>query len=291
MQAALRDALQRRLGSAVVEARGVAGGDINQAHHVRLADGRALFVKSHPHALPQMFAGEAHGLSWLAQARALRVPEVIAACDGEDGQPSFLALEWIEPGAPARSARYQQALGRGLAALHRCFAPGFGLERDNYLATLPQANAPLPDWPSFYAERRLQPLLARVTDQGRASAAMRAGFARLWPRLAALCGPPEPPARLHGDLWSGNVLCDAGGAPVLVDPAVYGGQREIDLAMMQLFGGFDARCFAAYDEVYPRAPSHAERVALYQLYPLLVHVSLFGGSYASAVERALRQLA
>ena len=109
-------------------------------------------------------------------------------------------------------------------------------------------------------------------------------------RLPELCGPAEPPARLHGDLWGGNAIADEHGEPVLIDPAVYGGHREIDLAMMRLFGGFGARCFAAYDEAYPLADGHAERVALYQLYPLLVHVNLFGGGYVASVERVLQQL-
>jgi fructosamine-3-kinase len=115
-------------------------------------------------------------------------------------------------------------------------------------------------------------------------------FERLYDRLEQLCGPPEPPARLHGDLWAGNAIVDRNGIPYLVDPAVYGGHREIDLAMMRLFGGFSARVFAAYDEVYPVAPGLPERVPLYQLYPLMVHVVLFGAGYVSQVEQALRRL-
>jgi len=285
MQSALRDALRQRLGSEVVRADAVSGGDINHAHKATLADGRCLFVKSQARALPGMFAAEAHGLYWLAQARALRVPEVITASDAEDGEPAFLALEWIERARPERD--HDERLGRGLAALHRCHAASFGLDRPNYLATLPQNNEPSNDWASFYAERRLEPLLARASERGDASSAMRSGFARLWPRLGELCGPAEPPARLHGDLWGGNALCDERGEPVLIDPAVYGGHREIDLAMMKLFGGFGARCFSAYHEAYPLAAGHEERVALYQLYPLLAHVCLFGGGYVAQVERAL----
>ncbi|MFI5306428.1 MAG: fructosamine kinase family protein [Polyangiales bacterium] len=288
MQAALRSALERRLGSAVTRVEGVSGGDINQAHRATLADDRVLFVKSRARALPDLFAAEAHGLGWLAQAGALRVPEVIATSDGEDGAPPFLVLEWIERSRPGRD--HDERLGRGLAALHRYSAPSFGLDRDNYLATLPQANDARPNWPTFYAERRLETLLARAMQQGHASSAMRSGFARLLPRMTEACGPAEPPARLHGDLWGGNALCDEHGAPVLIDPAVYGGHREIDLAMMKLFGGFSSRCFSAYHEAYPLAPGHEHRVALYQLYPLLAHVCLFGGGYVSQVERALSAL-
>jgi fructosamine-3-kinase len=272
----------------VRETRAIAGGSINEAHRVALADGRELFVKTHARPLPGMFECEARGLGWLAEARALRIPEVIAV---RAEAPAFLALELIEPAARGRG--HDEQLGRGLAALHRAGAPRFGLDHDNYIATLPQPNAPASAqlWSRFYAERRLEPQLARAVDAGLIGRGLRAGFARLLSRLPELCGPDEPPARLHGDLWGGNAMADERGEPVLVDPAVYGGHREIDLAMMQLFGGFGARCFAAYDEAYPRAPGHEERVALYQLYPLLVHVNLFGAGYLAGVERSVQRYA
>lgn len=287
MQRALAIALEQRLGSAILETAALGGGDINQTQRVQLADGRKLFVKSQPRPLPDMFACETRGLEWLREAKALRVPLVIASSDAPEG-PSFLALELIEP--RARAADYDEHLGRGLAALHLSGAPGFGFERDNYIATLEQHNQVLDSWPRFYCERRLEPLLALAVDHDRASNKLRAGFARLFARIDALTGPAEPPARLHGDLWGGNAMVDERGQPVLIDPAVYGGHREIDLAMMQLFGGFGPRCFTAYDEMHPRAPGHEERVPLYQLYPLLVHVNLFGGSYVAGVERALSRL-
>ena len=286
MRAQLQSELARLLSSRVREVSAVGGGDINDAYRVELDDGRKLFVKTHARPLPGMFACEARGLQWLAEARALRIPQVLAVSDEE---PAFLALELIEPAARVRD--HDERLGRGLAALHRSGAPGFGLAYDNYIATLPQPNtaASGEGWTRFYAERRLEPQLARAVDSGRANRALRSGLERLLAQLEALCGPEEPPARLHGDLWGGNAMADERGEPVLIDPAVYGGHREIDLAMMQLFGGFGPRCFAAYDEVYPRAQGHEERVALYQLYPLLVHVNLFGGSYAASVERIVRR--
>jgi fructosamine-3-kinase len=286
MHAALRDAIEQQLGAAVRDARPIAGGDINDALRVSLADGRALFVKTHPRPLPDMFACEARGLRWLAEARALRTPEVIAV---RDEPPAFLALELIAPAA--RGAGHDEQLGRGLAALHRAGAPSFGLDHDNYIATLPQPNigAEALSWPRFYAERRLQPQLERAVDARHLTGRAQQLAERLLSRLPQLCGPDEPPARLHGDLWGGNAMVDDRGEPVLIDPAVYGGHREVDLAMMQLFGGFGARCFAAYDEAYPCADGHEERVALYQLYPLLVHVNLFGSGYVAGVERILRQ--
>ncbi|HYP91419.1 MAG TPA: fructosamine kinase family protein, partial [Polyangiaceae bacterium] len=132
-----------------------------------------------------------------------------------------------------------------------------------------------------------EPQLERAVAAGRATPRLRTGAERLAARLAGLVGPGEPPARLHGDLWSGNLHVDAAGAPCLIDPAVYGGHREVDLAMMRLFGGFGERVFAAYHEAFPLAPGYAERVTLYQLYPLLVHVNLFGGGYVRSVESSL----
>jgi fructosamine-3-kinase len=283
MNRVLADRIEHALGSVVAQTSPVTGGDINSAFCMQLGDGRRVFAKTQARALPAMFAREASGLGWLAQANALRVPQVLASSD--DPGCAFLALEWIEPGKPR--ADHAERLGRGLAALHRHGAPSFGLDHDNYLATLPQLNQPSPRWPEFYAERRLQPLLARAVDCGTASAGMQRGLERVIARIATLCGPDEPPARLHGDLWGGNALCDEHGAPVLIDPAVYGGHREIDLAMMRLFGGFPQRAFDAYHEASPLAPGHEERIPLYQLYPLLAHVNLFGASYAASLERAL----
>jgi fructosamine-3-kinase len=291
MDGAVKAALEAAVGGKVVGARPVGGGDINRADAVALADGRRLFVKTNAREPAGMFAAEAQGLAWLAEARALRVPEVIAH------GPGFLALELIDPprgGAAARPARaFDEQLGRGLAALHRFGAPRFGLDHDNFIGRLPQDNSAAPGlgWAEFYRARRLEPQLRRAADEGLASPRMRRGFERLLAALPELVGPEEPPARLHGDLWGGNLLRDEAGAPCLCDPAVYGGHREIDLAMMRLFGGFGARTFAAYAEAHPLAPGHAERVPLYQLYPLMVHVNLFGGGYVGQVETILDQLA
>ena len=285
MRAALGRALERALGSRVARARPLGGGDINEAWRLSLSDGREVFAKSNESAPPGMFAAEARGLAWLAEAQALRVPRVLALGDGSEPSADFLVLELIEPGP--RRPEFDEELGRGLAALHRSGAPSFGLDHDNFIGRLPQDNAPRADWEGFYLEQRLGAQLRRAEAEGRASAAMRRGFERLFERLGELLGPEEPPARLHGDLWGGNLHVDEEGRPTLIDPAAYGGHREIDLAMMRLFGGFSERCFAAYAEAFPLAVGHEERVSLYQLYPLMVHVNLFGGGYAGSVERAL----
>jgi fructosamine-3-kinase len=288
LDAPLQRKLLSALGSAPRSARRLSGGDINDAFEVHLADGRTIFVKTNARAAPEMFPAEARGLAWLAEARALRVPEVLAVSSERDGA-RFLALELVRSGSPARG--HDEALGRGLAALHRSGAPWFGLDHDNFIGSLPQTNRPHATWDAFYERERLAPQLERAVANGRASAGMRRGFERLFTRLPELVGPSEPPARLHGDLWGGNLHTDEAGAPCLIDPAVYGGHREMDLAMMRLFGGFGERVFSAYAEAYPLAPDAGERVSLYQLYPLMVHVNLFGGGYAASVERVLAKYA
>jgi len=275
-------AVSAALGSPVRDRRPLSGGDINEAYAVTLLDGRAFFVKTNRRPPAGMFPAEARGLAWLSQPGALRVPTVAAVDE------RFLALELLRP-AP-RSASFEEDLGRGLATLHRAGAPGFGLDHDNFVGRLPQSNRPAPDWSTFYRRERLQPQLRRAVDAGVAPASLGHELDRLCARLDVLVGPPEPPARLHGDLWGGNLMGDDRGAPCLIDPAAYGGHREIDLAMMRLFGGFGPRVLAAYAESYPLAPGHEERVPLYQLYPLLVHVNLFGGSYLGAVSSALAGL-
>jgi fructosamine-3-kinase len=275
----VRAEVERALASPIVGSEPLAGGDINDAHLVRLGDGRRVFCKTNSAADPDMFTAEARGLEWLREAGALRVPQVLAVGS------RFLALEFLEP-ARHRSG-FDEELGRGLAALHRFGAPSFGLDHDNFIGRLPQSNAPLAGWCDFYRARRLEPQLRSARERGLTDRSLERGFDRLFSRLEKLVGPDEPPARLHGDLWGGNLHSDERGAPCLIDPAVYGGQREVDLAMMRLFGGFSARTFAAYAEAYPLAAGCEERVQLYQLYPLLVHVNLFGGGYVSSLQRNL----
>ncbi|HUH04793.1 MAG TPA: fructosamine kinase family protein [Kofleriaceae bacterium] len=281
----MQRAVGEALGSVVVDARSIGGGCINEAAACTLADGRRVFVKHNPGADPRMFPAEARGLAWLAEPGALRVPTVLAVSD-PDADVSFIALELLEPGRPA--ADHDVALGRGLATLHRAAPPCFGLDHDNFLATLEQSNTASQDWPTFYAEQRLAPQVRLAVDHGHAPHSWLRDFDRLCQRLPELAGPPEPPARLHGDLWSGNLHRDPRGAPALIDPAVYGGHREIDLAMLTLFGSPGPRVFAAYHDIYPLDPAYPDRVGLYQLYPLLAHVNLFGASYVPQVAAALR---
>lgn len=262
-----RRELESTLGT-IVRTEPVHGGSINDVCRVTLADKRQVFVKTHAAPPPGMYAAEAHGLTWL-RAGPLRVPRVVAAAD------SFLALEWIEMSGGSDD-RFDEQLGSGLAQLHLLGADSFGLDRDNFLATLPQDNTPAADIVTFFVERRLAPVVEQIRlADGMPDLRAKLDELRARPELF---GPPEPPARLHGDLWSGNVA-RAEGEPVLYDPAVYGGHREIDLAMLDLFGGLRDRVIDAYRAVYPLAEGWRARIRLWWLYPLACHAVLFGGAY------------
>ncbi len=270
-------AIGEALGVPVIARIAVGGGDINQAARVHLADRRVVFVKHRADPAPGEFGAEARGLTWLGDAHAVPVPAVLAV---RDEPPAFLALEWIEPEPPAPD--YAERLGRGVAALHASGAahvgpPGF------------HAGGPGPAWPTFYAEERLLPEVRAAADDHLLPPDAARAFDRLCARIDELAGPSEPPARLHGDLWSGNAIVGPGGGPWLVDPHAYGGNREVDLAMMRLFGGFEPACFAAYFEVFPLASGAVDRVALYQLYPLLRHLRRFGTGYLGPLLRALER--
>jgi fructosamine-3-kinase len=288
---ALDAALEHGLGTAVRRRTSVRGGDVAESYRVELADGRVVFAKTHRRAPPGFFTTEAAGLRWLREPGALAVPEVLLVSDGDPaaGVPNHLVLEWIEEGRP--HAGTEAALGRALADLHAAGAPSFGREDRRTTGSRGLPNEPCATWVEFYATQRLEPLARLAMRDGALSSGAIADLERVAGRLAEVGGPPEPPARLHGDLWAGNRLVDATGASWLVDPAAHGGHREFDLAMMRLFGGFGAACFAAYAERSPLAPGWEERVALHQIAPLVVHAVKFGGGYRPAAEAAIRRYA
>ena len=261
----------------------VGGGDINDAYAATLEDGARAFVKTRGDAPAGEFTAEAAALRWLAEPGGLGVPEVLGVLD-TDGLPRLLVLEWLEPG----DARDEADLGRGLATIHAAGATSFGGTTDLRIGRLSLPNDPTDSWAEFYADRRLRPLLAPARDRGALSSSGVAVVEQVCDRMAELAGPPEPPARLHGDLWTGNVLWSHG-RPYLIDPLAYGGHREVDLAMLRLFGAPGPRFVAAYEEIAPLAPGHEDRVSLYQLFPLLVHAVLFGGSYGASAEHAARR--
>ena len=228
-----------------------------------------------------VFAAEANGLRWLAEADAVPVPEVLAV------GPEALVISMIPPGPATPEAAF--GFGTDLARLHAAGADGFGAPWPGFIASLPLDNTPdAADWPQWYAHRRLLPFLTRAVDAG----ALRPEDARLVEevveRIGSLAGPAEPPSRIHGDCWAGNVLW-SGGRGWLIDPAAHGGHRETDLAMLALFGapGLD-RILAGYNDTVPLAAGWRSRIPLHQLHPLLVHACLFGASYRAEVVSAAR---
>jgi fructosamine-3-kinase len=243
---------------------------------VTLDGGRLVMVKLAED--PGAVAAEAAGLRWLADADAVRVPAV----HGYDGRR--LVTDRVPQGRPDGGAAFR--FGRDLAALHAAGAPAFGAPppdgpRDAYIGLAPMRNAEGTDWPAWYAEHRVLPYLRRAVDDGTVRPAEATVIEEVCARLPELAGPPEPPARLHGDLWNGNVLWGTDGEVWLIDPAAHGGHRETDLAMLHLFGcpHLD-RVLDGYQQAAPLAEGWADRIGLHQLFPLLVHAVLFGRGYA-----------
>ena len=265
----------------VESARAVPGGDICQAWRVTLRDGRAAFAKTYS-GLPDMFDAEARSLAWLAESGAA-VPSVLGV--GAD----VLVLAWLDAGRPTPTAA--ERLGRELAAQHAATAEQFGAPWPGFAGRLRLGNDAAPGWAEFFAATRLLPLIAQARDGGALDAAGAATLERVALRLADLAGPPEPPARLHGDLWSGNLLWTADRV-WLIDPAAYGGHRETDLAMLDLFGApYLDRILAAYDEASQLAAGWRERIGLHQLHPLLAHAVMFGAGYGDRAAALARRYA
>lgn len=299
----MRSAVEAVTGRAVRSLQPVGGGDINDAYKVQFEDESFGFVKTRAGAHPGEYAAEAAGLRWLAEPGALRTPAVLGHAD------ALLVVDWVDEGRRGDPS----AFGAGLAETHAAGADDWGATppaagRESAAAAdgvaaggvaaggaassrpptrfgaLVLPNEPCADWPTFYAARRLLPVLPKAGLSATGNRAVEA----VCDRIVDLAGPPEPPSRIHGDLWSGNVHWDRTGRAWLIDPAAYGGHREVDLAMLQLFGAPGPAFFAAYEERHPLATGWRDRVALYQLFPLLVHAALFGGGYAASAERAAR---
>ena len=231
-----------------------------------------------------LLQAEREGLQTLARVAKVRIPEIIHF--GRVENTAFLVLTFIESGQ--RSTAFWQQFGEALANLHQHTDDHFGFPHDNFIGALPQANDRRDDWATFYREVRLLPQLQMALQNNQLKHKDSTAFDRLFQRFDQYF-PEEPPTLTHGDFWSGNFLCDEAQKPVFIDPAVSYAHREIDIAMSRLFGGFAAPFYESYDAHFPLAPDFESRVALYQLYYLLVHVNLFGGSYVESVRGVLKR--
>jgi protein-ribulosamine 3-kinase len=263
----------------------VGGGCINNAVHLVTSSG-SFFLKTNEATLyPGMFEAEAMGLKMLKEQGVIGVPGVIGS--GVEGNQSFILLEYI--GSGKKIPDYWQDFGRSLAALHQVTSNRFGLDHDNYIGSLPQQNSAERTWVEFYITKRLQPMVEMAANARKPSEDWIMRFDTLYKKLPGML-PEEPPSLLHGDLWNGNFMTAKDGRAWLIDPAVYFGNREMDLAMTRLFGGFEEGFYDAYHEAFPLLPGWRERIELYQLYPLLVHVNLFGGGYIGKVKDILNRV-
>jgi protein-ribulosamine 3-kinase len=292
--------------------RPVGGGSINDSYQVSTRNNKKWFVKFNQDdpqnpRFPGLFAKEANGLGILASQQLIRTPTVIA-CE-ESAGCQVLVLEWIDQQAPPNERMQQppeafwRLFGERLAQLHRVTRDRFGLEENNYMGALPQDNRPLnrpdapPDaenpprssWADFFIQRRLQPQVRLAVDYGLLDSTALRQFDHVYPALPGIFNDDEPPALLHGDLWSGNFLCDNNQQPVLIDPAVYYGHRSMDLAMTTLFGGFEPGFYESYAYHYPFPPNYHEQWEIANLYPLLVHLNLFGKSYLGNILHTIQR--
>ncbi len=267
-----------------VEPRHLGGGCINTA--VRLTDGdRSYFVKLNSAALLPMFEAESEGLRAMAGSRTLRVPEPL--CFGLTEEQSYLVMEYIEMGHAGRDG--SALAGRQLAGMHRTLWDRFGWTLDNTIGSTPQHNRPGSDWIAFWREQRLGFQLQLAARNGYGGSLQRGGE-RLLDGFHVLIDHDPEPSLLHGDLWGGNLAYDRDGRPVIFDPAVYYGDREADLAMTELFGGFGNNFYAAYRERWPLDPGYATRKTLYNLYHILNHLNLFGGGYLGQANTMIDRL-
>mgnify|MGYP005840410809 CR=1 FL=1 len=262
----------------------VSGGDINDAYRLE-CERRSFFVKiNSAHTFPGMFEKEAKGLHLLRRHSGFKIPEVIEA--GQFDNYAFLILQYLPSGKS--TGAFWKNFGVLLAQMHQVSQEQFGLDHANYIGKLPQVNRWHDKWSTFFAQERILPQWWHARQNGHFSSKDEQRLEALLQNLENLV-PVEPPALLHGDLWSGNYLPFAERQPALIDPAVYYGHREMDIAMMHLFGGFPRELFRAYNEEYPLEKGWQQRLDIHNLYPLLVHVNLFGGGYAGEVSRILNR--
>ncbi len=285
----VEDALRKLFDAEIKSTDRVYGGDINNAFALELTNGERVFMKSNQTAGPGFFMAEALGLAAISASGTIRTPRVLGC--GTDRGKAFLLLEYIAEGRPAPD--FWETFGRQLAAMHRADTHDlagdktFGFRNDNYIGHTEQINTPCDGWIQFFRDYRLAPQFKMAERYFNASDQKR--ITRLLDRLDTLMVEPEHPSLLHGDLWSGNYMTDSSGKALLIDPAVYVGHAEADIAMTELFVGFNKKFYAAYREAAPMQPGYEDRRDLYNLYQLLNHLNMFGGSYLREVNRIVRR--
>ena len=263
----------------ILGASSIGGGCINNAMKVETTAGIFFLKWNDAKRFPKMFEAEAKGLTLLKSTSAIGIPEVIGT--DEAGNYSFIVLEFIEAEKSAKN--FWQDFGTALAKLHKHSSEQFGLNHDNYIGSLPQSNTQKKSWSDFFISERLEKQIIIARNSGAIDNSTIKQFNNLYKRLPEII-PEETPALLHGDLWNGNFMTGADGKAWLIDPAVYYGHREMDLAMTKLFGGFSSEFYESYNETFPLQKGFTERVDIHNLYPLLVHVNLFGGGYLQEVK-------
>ena len=267
---ALKSSIQEQLDLSIRKTIPVHGGDINRAARIELESGKSVFVKWNASAPNQMFATEAKGLQLLGSTE------------------SFLVLEWVPEDEGNDDTSFE--FGRQLARLHRNSSDSFGLDHDNFIGRLRQRNNQHSNWPDFFAIERIEPQVKMGIESGKLTRSVLRNAERMYRRFGSVF-PNEQPALLHGDLWSGNYMFTQAGKTSIYDPAVYFGHREMDLAMTRLFGGFSANFYEGYQAEYPLEAGFKNRTDLYNLYPILVHANLFGGSYCRQAENIINRYA
>jgi len=285
ISAAVQSLIQQQLNNnSPITYTPVGGGSINHTYRIT-AGKQTFFCKINElAAFPNLFETERQGLELLAQQQVIRVPQVVAS--GKNGEHQVLILEWIEQGL--QSDAFWTSFGEQLAALHHIQSRQFGLATDNYMGALPQSNQPADNWTGFFIQQRLQPQVKLAVNRQLLEPVHVQQFEKLYQQLDNLFAP-EPAVLLHGDLWSGNFLCAASENPVLIDPAVYYGHRSVDMAMTTLFGGFDNLFYESYNYHYPLPVNYKQQWEICNLYPLLIHLNLFGKSYLADIVHTIRR--
>jgi fructosamine-3-kinase len=290
MQARVQVAIQQKLSEHFpvrqhFSLQPVSGGSINEAYQVLFGKQKIFCKINSATRFPHLFLTETNGLAKISLTGAIKVPAVIDLFEFEDHQ--ILLLEWIDIGQ--RTEIFWKRFGEQLAALHQTTAEYFGLEEDNFMGSVPQSNMQSGNWKEFFIKQRLQPLIDRCTNIGLLSYTHQQRFNRLFAKLHDVFDGNTRPSLLHGDLWSGNLMCNESSQPVLIDPAVYYGHYSMDLAMTTLFGGFHSSFYDAYNYQSPFPPNYIEQWAVCNLYPLLIHLYLFGRSYLPQIEQTLER--